>query len=553
MRLFPLNAKFGAKTHSYFVQEEEMNPTRSISLTQAATAAVCLSLLVFSPVTTHAAPDAAQVAGDLQVGGIHFSSDGSVQTKASPWGYGAPNGVDIGYMQGKVGIGTLTPSTELDVVGTVKATQLLGGANSTASGSYSTVSGGNTNTASGPRSTVSGGESNTASADYSTVSGGFSNTASGLLSAVGGGYFNIASVGNSVVSGGSQNRAIGGYSVVSGGYFNVASGGGSVVSGGQGNTASGNDSVVSGGYTNEAGGDLSWAGGTRATIRNATAAGNTTGDQGTFLWSDANNFNFNSTKSNEFAVRATGGFRFVTAIDGSGIPIQTTVIDSNGYVGIGNTAPISPLTVTSGNVTSGALWAGTANVNGFEVGGTGTDRYVSMKRDGAANSVLHITKSDAGKLVTFFINGTEKGTITYDTDKQQTLYNSTSDARLKENIRPTAFGVEDLMKLEVKDYNFKADTNGTVLTGFLAQDLYRVIPQAVSVGGDDPTTNPWQVDYGKLTPFLVKAVQELKTRNDGLQAENDAIKANYDAMKTDYNAMKERMERVEKLLAAMKP
>jgi hypothetical protein len=67
----------------------------------------------------------------------------------------------------------------------------------------------------------------------------------------------------------------------------------------------------------------------------------------------------------------------------------------------------------------------------------------------------------------------------------------------------------------------------------------------VTVGGNDPATNPWQVDYGRLTPFLVKAVQELKTRNDALQAENDAMKA-------DNASMKERLERVEKLLAAIK-
>jgi hypothetical protein len=481
---------------------------------------VFLGMFLTATVARAQNPDAAQVAGDLKVDAIHFSSDNSVQSQACPWSY---NGANIGYVQGNVGIGTLSPAVKLDVAGTVRATTIIGG---------------NASMFSGTDVTVSGGHLNTSSADYATVSGGYSNQALGTFAAVSGGSSNSATGGYATVGGGSENSAANLNATVSGGLHNSVGGAYSVVSGGNGNSVSGSWSTISGGYYNGVDADSSWAGGTKATILS--------GHNGTFLWSDGKVTPFNSAAFNEFAVRATGGFRFVTAIDGSGNPSQTTVITSNGSVGIGNTAPISPLTVTAGNVTSGALWAGTANVNGFEVGGTGSDRYVSMKRDGVDNSVLHITKNDAGKLVSFFINGIERGKITF--DGANTLYTSLSDARLKENIRPTAFGVDDLMKLAVKDYTFKADATGAVLTGFLAQDLYQVIPQAVTVGGDDPATKPWQVDYGKLTPFLVKAVQDLKIQNDVLKATNDAVKAENDAMKAENAAMKARLERLEKML-----
>lgn len=106
-----------------------------------------------------------------------------------------------------------------------------------------------------------------------------------------------------------------------------------------------------------------------------------------------------------------------------------------------------------------------------------------------------------------------------------TNYITTSDRRLKENITPTRFGLADLMKVQPVDYNFIADAAKTVQTGFIAQDLDTVFPDAVTVGGDDANTNPWSVDYGRLTPLLVKSIQDLKAENDALKADNEAIKA----------------------------
>ena len=58
----------------------------------------------------------------------------------------------------------------------------------------------------------------------------------------------------------------------------------------------------------------------------------------------------------------------------------------------------------------------------------------------------------------------------------------------------------------------------------LAQDLYEIIPEPVRVGGDNEHSNPWGIDYGKLTPFLVKAIQEQQTLIEQLQAEVALLK-----------------------------
>ena len=153
-----------------------------------------------------------------------------------------------------------------------------------------------------------------------TDSGGTGNTASGPNSTVAGGAGNVASGDGSFVAGGSGNRASGALSFVLGQF----------------NTASGNYSTVAGGFDNMASGAFSFAAGYRA--KTQTAGGSV--HDGTFVFADLSNstpFAFRTIAPNEFAVRATGGVRFVTAIDGSGNPARTVAIDGTGNLSFGNT------------------------------------------------------------------------------------------------------------------------------------------------------------------------------------------------------------------------
>jgi hypothetical protein len=99
---------------------------------------------------------------------------------------------------------------------------------------------------------------------------------------------------------------------VGGGSLNTASGDDATVAGGSGNLASGLFAIVPGGYSNTASGDFSFAAGIIAqAVHN-----------GAFVWADESPdfFPFPSLAANEFAVRATGGARIVTAVDGAGAP-----------------------------------------------------------------------------------------------------------------------------------------------------------------------------------------------------------------------------------------
>ncbi|MCB0575294.1 MAG: hypothetical protein KDC61_12100, partial [Saprospiraceae bacterium] len=240
-----------------------------------------------------------------------FVGDGSGLTNVPP-GNGWSLTGNAGTMDGTNFIGT-TDSMPLDFrVNNVRALRLeysqsgppniISGAaqNGVSSGVYgATIVGGGR----------SGVEANKVSANFGSTLGGKGLTASGEYATVLGGDF---------------NRATGFRALVSGGLDNAAEGSGSVVLGGSQNTASGSRATVIGGSGNYAIGDYSFVVGERGNVKSEHS--------GTFLFAAPNPYYFNSEASNEFAVRATGGVRFVTAVGSLGTPTQTVRIDNTGTV-----------------------------------------------------------------------------------------------------------------------------------------------------------------------------------------------------------------------------
>jgi hypothetical protein len=118
-----------------------------------------------------------------------------------------------------------------------------------------------------------------------------------------------AFIGGGGSSGGGKNVVTDNYGTIAGGKKNQA-GELSFVGGGNNNKATGYASMIVGGVNNEASNVYTFAAG-----RNAKAT-----HLGAFVWADQTSSNFNSAAANEFAVRAIGGIRLVTAVDGTGAP-----------------------------------------------------------------------------------------------------------------------------------------------------------------------------------------------------------------------------------------
>jgi hypothetical protein len=94
---------------------------------------------------------------------------------------------------------------------------------------------------------------------------------------------------------------------------------------------------------------------------------------------------------------------------------------------------------------------------------------------------------------------------------------------LKTNVAESRFGLEELMRLKVRDYAWKSD--GRQDHGLIAQEVAEIYPAAVFEGGDDPAMEPWGIDYGRLTPLLVRTIQQQQAQIEVLEARLAVLEA----------------------------
>ena len=173
-------------------------------------------------------------------------------------------------------------------------------------------------------------------------------------------------------------------------------------------------------------------------------------------------------------------------------------IASNGRVSIGHNSSIndSTLGISNRNLTSNRC------VAVHNAGGT----------SGYFNQIAFRNNADNGNV----------GEIVR-VNNASVQYNTTSDARLKENVADMTGAIARVKQLAPKRYSWINENLDTAnQDGFLAHEVQNVIAGAVSGTQNevDDDGNPvyMQMDYSKLVPLLTAALQEAIARIEALEA-----------------------------------
>jgi hypothetical protein len=134
------------------------------------------------------------------------------------------------------------------------------------------------------------------------------------------------------------------------------------------------------------------------------------------------------------------------------------------------------------------------------------------------SSVSHTVKigrDNNGDAIRFYRNNgasvTAVGSISLTTTN--TTYNTTSDRRLKENLIPIDDALSIINQVQTYSYNFKNDDTKQTFRGVIADEIQQLMPEVVTGSPDSideyGNINPQMVDYSKIVPYLIRAIQQL--------------------------------------------
>ena len=147
---------------------------------------------------------------------------------------------------------------------------------------------------------------------------------------------------------------------------------------------------------------------------------------------------------------------------------------------------------------------------------TGQD-FLRLDANPGGSGHIIITGRDDTSTKNHIVFTNPNGTVgSIQTAGSSTAFNTSSDARLKENIADAEDAGELVDAIQVRQFDWKAD-GGHQRYGMVAQELNDVAPEAVFEG--DTEEDMMGVDYSKLVPMLVKEIQSLRKRIAKLEGE----------------------------------
>ena len=189
----------------------------------------------------------------------------------------------------------------------------------------------------------------------------------------------------------------------------------------------------------------------------------------------------------------------------SGIQSQFDAIsfDSSGLQAQINTK------IDSGGTFTGIISSGQRFVtNSFYISNDGVDRFLfETNGDTVYKTEVSHSFRNASDVVRFSLDASGNGIF----EGNVTAFGSASDIKLKENVEVIPNALEKVKELKGVNFNYKKD--GKRSTGLIAQDLQKVLPEAVYTANDIETKEEHlAINYGLVIGLLVEAIKELESK-----------------------------------------
>ena len=154
----------------------------------------------------------------------------------------------------------------------------------------------------------------------------------------------------------------------------------------------------------------------------------------------------------------------------------------------------------------------------FVYTGTTTTQTVLLLKHGATSgTTIKMLQAQDG-------NSYNRGYINMNITTSVLTFVSGSDERIKTNISKTKMDALNIVNnIPVKDFNFKEKPKDPLITGFMAQDVDKYFPEAVSY---DKENDKWDLAWGySMNPLYHKAIQELTDKIKQLETEIQTLKS----------------------------
>jgi hypothetical protein len=196
---------------------------------------------------------------------------------------------------------------------------------------------------------------------------------------------------------------------------------------------------------------------------------------------------------------------------------------AGGNIGIGTTNPGNTLdiTVVSAAPATARVFANSDAIFLSECTNSTNYAYYRLKVANSGTALFgQVILNNSGELILSASSGYSTGQKLV---QGSSAWAAVSDARVKNIIEPISNALIKVEQINPCIYSLKEDTTNRRRVGVIAQDVYKVLPEAVN--GTPDSEEIMSVGYTDLIPLTIQAIKDLLAKNSALEARLAALEA----------------------------